>query len=62
MPVYEYTMFIRSLATRGHLGGLSRSTFDVVAVDYGDAPDLAPGTATGVSTFVTSPSRAGWSW
>ncbi len=25
-------VFIRSLATRGHLGGLSRSTFDVVAV------------------------------
>jgi LAO/AO transport system kinase len=25
-------VFIRSLATRGHLGGLSRSTFDIVAV------------------------------
>ncbi len=25
-------VFIRSLATRGHLGGLSRSTFDVVAI------------------------------
>lgn len=25
-------VFVRSLATRGHLGGLSRSTFDVVAV------------------------------
>lgn len=25
-------VFIRSLATRGHLGGLSRSTFDVVSV------------------------------
>jgi LAO/AO transport system kinase len=25
-------VFIRSLATRGHMGGLSRSTFDVVAV------------------------------
>jgi LAO/AO transport system kinase len=25
-------VFIRSLATRGHLGGLSRSTFDIVAI------------------------------
>ena len=28
----DEAVFIRSLATRGHLGGLSRSTFDVVAV------------------------------
>ncbi len=28
----DHDVFIRSLATRGYLGGLSRSTFDVVAV------------------------------
>jgi LAO/AO transport system kinase len=28
----DANVFIRSLATRGHLGGMSRSTFDIVAV------------------------------